>query len=252
MRLQPGCSRSRSLHHRQFALFAGELQSNPDYRCVGPPTGGHAEAGRLPEEEERVNSYPRREFLLRALAACGTPFLMPLASVEGLQKPQAGTAAAGYFGGRTDAARAIGRVPTYGNWGSTRARSRFARRRWRRSRSSNGPQVSRMPSGRWVLPCVVTSSRDDRDCRTGGLGFFHVQESGALRPHPAFRRRTDLNEACPGRHLHRRPATAATQSSRSLKSVQGPHFRSPPTRGRRCTRPTALAGGLAINAFCSP
>jgi hypothetical protein len=54
-----------------------------------------------------MNSYPRREFLLRALAACGTPFLMPLAS-EGLQKPQAGTAAAGYFGGRTDAARAIG------------------------------------------------------------------------------------------------------------------------------------------------
>ena len=42
-----------------------------------------------------MNSYPRREFLLRALAACGTPFLMPLASVEGLQKPQAGTAAAG-------------------------------------------------------------------------------------------------------------------------------------------------------------
>ena len=55
-----------------------------------------------------MNSYPRREFLLRALAACGTPFLMPLASVQGLQKPQAGTAAAGYFGGRTDAARAIG------------------------------------------------------------------------------------------------------------------------------------------------
>jgi len=55
-----------------------------------------------------MTSYPRREFLLRALAACGTPFLMPLASVEGLQKPQAGTAAAGYFGGRTDAARAIG------------------------------------------------------------------------------------------------------------------------------------------------
>ena len=55
-----------------------------------------------------MNSYPRREFLLRALAACGTPFLMPLASVEGVQKPQAGTAAAGYFGGQTEAARAIG------------------------------------------------------------------------------------------------------------------------------------------------
>src|SRR4029453_3015256 len=79
-----------------------------DYRGVGPPTGGHAEEGRCPDEEERMNSYPRREFLLRALAACGTPFLMPLASVEGLQKPQAGTSAAAYFGGRTDAARAIG------------------------------------------------------------------------------------------------------------------------------------------------
>ena len=55
-----------------------------------------------------MNRHPRREFLLRALAACGTPFLMPLAAVEGLQKPQAGTAAAGYFGGSTDAARAIG------------------------------------------------------------------------------------------------------------------------------------------------
>jgi len=55
-----------------------------------------------------MNSYPRREFLLRALAACGTPFLAPLASAEGVQKAQAGTAAAGYFGGRTEAARAIG------------------------------------------------------------------------------------------------------------------------------------------------
>jgi hypothetical protein len=55
-----------------------------------------------------MKSYPRREFLLRALAACGTPFLMPLASVEGNQKPQAGTAAASYFGVRVDAARMIG------------------------------------------------------------------------------------------------------------------------------------------------
>jgi hypothetical protein len=55
-----------------------------------------------------MNSYPRREFLLRALAACGTPFIMPSVSVEGLQKPRTGAAAAGYFGGRTDLARAIG------------------------------------------------------------------------------------------------------------------------------------------------
>jgi len=55
-----------------------------------------------------MNSYPRREFLLRALAACGTPFLMPVASVQGNQKPQAGMAAASYFGVRVDAARTIG------------------------------------------------------------------------------------------------------------------------------------------------
>ena len=65
-----------------------------------------------------MNGYPRREFLLRALVACGTPFLRPLASAEGWQKPPTGVAAtrgtqdaqtaAGYFGDRTDAARAIG------------------------------------------------------------------------------------------------------------------------------------------------
>ena len=54
-----------------------------------------------------MKSYPRREFLLQALAACGTPFLMPLASLEARQKPQANTAA-GYFGHRIDAARTIG------------------------------------------------------------------------------------------------------------------------------------------------
>ena len=59
-------------------------------------------------EKTAMNSYPRREFLLRALAACGTPLLMPLASVEGHQKPRAGAAAAGYFGVRVRrAARTI-------------------------------------------------------------------------------------------------------------------------------------------------
>jgi len=55
-----------------------------------------------------MKTYPRREFLLRALAACGTPFLVPLAALEGSQKPQADTAAASYFGVRIDAARTIG------------------------------------------------------------------------------------------------------------------------------------------------
>ena len=54
-----------------------------------------------------MKSYPRREFVLRALAACGTPFLMPVASLEGWQKPQADTTAS-YFGARIDAARTIG------------------------------------------------------------------------------------------------------------------------------------------------
>jgi hypothetical protein len=65
-----------------------------------------------------MKSYPRREFLVRALAACGTPFLVPLASLEGWQNSQANTAltrgsqdtqtAASYFGVRIDAARTIG------------------------------------------------------------------------------------------------------------------------------------------------
>src|SRR5687767_2469457 len=59
-----------------------------------------------------MKAYPRREFLLRALAACGTPFLGPLASV-GAQKVQPGRAAqtaASYFGGDAQAVRAIGEV----------------------------------------------------------------------------------------------------------------------------------------------
>ena len=56
-----------------------------------------------------MKSYPRREFLLRALAACGTPFFMPAASLEGWQKPQAANAAS-YFGARIDAARTIGQA----------------------------------------------------------------------------------------------------------------------------------------------
>lgn len=65
-----------------------------------------------------MNSYPRREFLLQVLTGCGTPFLMPLTSVEGYQKPPADTAvtrgsqdtqtAASYFGARIEAARTIG------------------------------------------------------------------------------------------------------------------------------------------------
>ena len=65
-----------------------------------------------------MNSYPRRGFLLQVLTVCGTPFLLPLTSVEGHQKAPADTAvtrgsqdtqtAASYFGVRIDAARTIG------------------------------------------------------------------------------------------------------------------------------------------------
>jgi hypothetical protein len=65
-----------------------------------------------------MKDYPRREFLLRALVACGTPFVASIASLEGARKPQSradddretqgAQTAGGYFGGNTDAARAIG------------------------------------------------------------------------------------------------------------------------------------------------
>ena len=61
-----------------------------------------------------MKTHPRREFLLRVLAACGTPLIAPSVSVSGNQTPQPASAAlwrgaaAGYFGGGADAARAIG------------------------------------------------------------------------------------------------------------------------------------------------
>jgi hypothetical protein len=62
-----------------------------------------------------MKAYPRREFLLRALAACGTPFVAPVVSTSADQRPPAeqGTdinsrAAASYFGASADAARVIG------------------------------------------------------------------------------------------------------------------------------------------------
>lgn len=50
-----------------------------------------------------MRGYPRREFILRALAACGTSFFVPT-TVDA----QPAQAAAEYFGGRTDAARTVG------------------------------------------------------------------------------------------------------------------------------------------------
>ena len=62
-----------------------------------------------------MKAHPRREFLLRVLAACGTPLVAPLVSASADQKPQAkpptdmsSRAAASYFGTAISAARAIG------------------------------------------------------------------------------------------------------------------------------------------------
>ena len=64
-----------------------------------------------------MRGYPRREFVLRALAACGTSFLVPTAveaaarswpaGADAGQSAQ-GAQAAEYFGGHTDAARTVG------------------------------------------------------------------------------------------------------------------------------------------------
>lgn len=65
-----------------------------------------------------MKGYPRREFILRALAACGTSFFVPTAVDAAASSWQAGAdagqgargaqAAAGFFGGGTDAARTVG------------------------------------------------------------------------------------------------------------------------------------------------
>ncbi len=64
-----------------------------------------------------MRGYPRREFVLRALAACGTSFFVPT-TVAAARSSQAGAgvgqdaqgaqAAARYFGGRSDAVGTVG------------------------------------------------------------------------------------------------------------------------------------------------
>jgi len=62
-----------------------------------------------------MKAHPRRDFLLRVLAACGTPFVAPAISAGADQQPinEPSTdvsvrAATSYFGASADAARAIG------------------------------------------------------------------------------------------------------------------------------------------------
>ena len=67
-----------------------------------------------------MRGYPRREFVLRALAACGTSFFVPttvdaaarssLAGAGVGQDARGAQAAAEYFGGGMDAARTVGTV----------------------------------------------------------------------------------------------------------------------------------------------
>jgi hypothetical protein len=59
-----------------------------------------------------MKTYPRREFLLRALAACGTPLLLPAAaaSAQKVQPGRAAQAAVSYFGGDVTAVHAIGEL----------------------------------------------------------------------------------------------------------------------------------------------
>jgi hypothetical protein len=58
-----------------------------------------------------MRNLPRREFLLQALAACGTAWAAPARLVEGGQSApldRAARAGTAYFGGNADAVRAIG------------------------------------------------------------------------------------------------------------------------------------------------
>lgn len=62
-----------------------------------------------------MKAHPRREFLMRVLAACGTPLVARVVSARADQTPPAepsgdrdSRAAATYFGTSADAARAIG------------------------------------------------------------------------------------------------------------------------------------------------
>ena len=62
-----------------------------------------------------MKAHPRREFLLRVLAACGAPLVAPVVSASGDQQPQAEPrgdmnfrGAVSYFGAGANAARAIG------------------------------------------------------------------------------------------------------------------------------------------------
>ena len=62
-----------------------------------------------------MTAHPRREFLLRVLAACGTPFVIPVTPARAGQEPRETSAhdtnaraATAYFGAGITAARVIG------------------------------------------------------------------------------------------------------------------------------------------------
>ena len=67
----PNASGGESVHRRFFGV-SNRRRSQPDVDDRGPrsQTGRHA-------EEDGMKAHPRREFLLRVLAACGTPLVAP-------------------------------------------------------------------------------------------------------------------------------------------------------------------------------
>ena len=75
----------REFVHRRFFGVSNRRRGESDTDDRGPRSqiGRHA-------EEDGMKTHPRREFLLRVLAACGTPFIAPSVSVRASQTPRPG------------------------------------------------------------------------------------------------------------------------------------------------------------------
>jgi hypothetical protein len=110
-----------------------------------------------------------------------------LASVEGVQKPQAGTAAAGYFGGRTDAARAIGEAYVRQLGLDTSAES------IRKASLGALEVIERASSQQNAIRALgLAVRRDFQQGRSVQLeGWIVSRTEAELCASPSFRRRTD-------------------------------------------------------------
>ena len=96
----PNASGGESLHRRFFGVSDGRRgQPDLDDRRPRSQTGRYA-------EEDGMKAHPRREFLLRVLAACGTPLVFPAPAGAGAEQTSQAEprrdaraqAAASYFG----------------------------------------------------------------------------------------------------------------------------------------------------------